>query len=341
MTVVATIPARGGSKGVIKKNIRLLKGYPLIAYSIAAAKLAKSIDRVIVSTDSEEIAEIAKSFGAEVPFLRPSEFARDDSPDNEHIIHTIEWFEKNEGKAPDTLVHLRPTTPLRDPQTINDAVLKFNDNSKATSLRSAHVCPITPQKTVLLSDDGFFTSFTADGMDEINKCRQSFPIVYLPNGYVDIISVNHVKKTGRLHDQVLSFIVPQVTDIDTIDDFKRAVTDLQNSVIYNYLEENFKRKIYCFDLDGTLCTNTDGKYNEAVPFMERIAKVNKIHDEGNRVIIDTARGSVTKKDWNDLTKSQLKTWGVKYDELRVGHKVTADIYIDDKGIEAGSFFEEN
>ena len=95
-TVFAIIPARGGSKGVIKKNSKCFGGHPLIAYSIIAAKLCPSIDRVIVSTDSVEITEIAKRYGAEVPFLRPEAYAQDHSPDLDFIKHALDWFDRHE-----------------------------------------------------------------------------------------------------------------------------------------------------------------------------------------------------------------------------------------------------
>ena len=134
----AIIPARGGSKGVPKKSIALLCGFPLIAYSIAAAKLSKKIERVIVSTDSEEMAEVARSFGAETPFMRPAEFARDTSPDIEFVEHAISWFQKNESSVPEFLVHLRPTTPLRIPEDIDRAIEMLAKHKDATSLRSGY-----------------------------------------------------------------------------------------------------------------------------------------------------------------------------------------------------------
>lgn len=97
--------------------------------------------------------------------------------------------------------------------------------------------------------------------------------------------------------------------------------------------------IYCFDLDGTLCTNTNGNYENALPYTQRIKFVNNLYDEGNTILIDTARGSTTKIDWYDLTKKQLKNWGVKYNTLRVGIKLNADIFIDDKGINDNDFFK--
>ena len=116
---ICIIPARGGSKGVPGKNIRDVGGFPMIAYSIIASKLSKNIERTIVSTDSQEIADIALKYGAEVPFLRPEKFARDDSKDIEFFQHAIDWFSENEGYVPNYWVQLRPTTPLRESSIID------------------------------------------------------------------------------------------------------------------------------------------------------------------------------------------------------------------------------
>ena len=99
-------------------------------------------------------------------------------------------------------------------------------------------------------------------------------------------------------------------------------------------------KNYCFDLDGTLCTNTDGDYINAKPILSRIKKLNELHENDNKIIIDTARGSTTGIDWYELTKTQLNEWGVNYHNLRVGVKLNADIFVDDKGINDKLFFNE-
>ena len=96
--------------------------------------------------------------------------------------------------------------------------------------------------------------------------------------------------------------------------------------------------IYCFDLDGTICTNTNGVYEEASPHYDRISMINHLYDDNHRIIIDTARCATTKINWEELTKTQLETWGVKYHEVRLGHKLNADIFVDDKGIDDVSFF---
>jgi hypothetical protein len=98
---------------------------------------------------------------------------------------------------------------------------------------------------------------------------------------------------------------------------------------------------YCFDLDGTLCTNTNGDYSNSVPFYDRIEKVNILYNLGNKIIINTARGSSTEIDWFEMTENQLNQWNVKYHQLFVGKKIEADLFIDDKGISDIDFFKNN
>lgn len=241
--IIAIIPARGGSKGVPGKNIKKLMGYSLIAYSIAASRLAKKIDRVIVSTDSTEIAEIAESFGAEVPFMRPAELAQDKSTDLEFIEHAINWFGDNEGTVPEYLVHIRPTTPLRIPELIDDAIMKMIANPNATSLRSVHEIRESPYKLFGIKNDFLEGLFPDDPRPEYyNLPRQNFPPVYQPNGYVDIIKSETVLKLKSLHGpKILSFITPDVGEIDTIDDFNyiEYMFHKKHYEIYDYLQNHY------------------------------------------------------------------------------------------------------
>ena len=240
--IIATIPARGGSKGVPNKSIRLVGGHPLIAYSIAAAKLSKKIDRVIVSTDSNEISDIALKYGAEVPFLRPTEFAQDNSSDNQHINHAIDWFEGNEKFTPELFIHLSPTTPLREPKIIDEAIVKFKNTSGADSLRSSHECSESPFKWFMLKDDGFYTGINTDDMELLNRPRQEFQKVYIPNGYVDVLSVKFIKETCKLHGKVVGFITPPCIEIDSEYDFKHLTAEisLNKHVLLDYLNESIK-----------------------------------------------------------------------------------------------------
>ena len=242
--VVALIPARGGSKGVPRKNLQLVQGYPLIAYSIIAAQSAAGIDRVVVSTDSEEIASVARHFGAEVPFLRPSIYAQDNSPDQDFVNHALTWFKENEKTVPDLFVHLRPTTPLREPFLIDQAINKIKQYPQATSLRSAHACSESPFKWFLLKGD-FFSGLNTDDMDFLNNPRQKFPQVYIPNGYVDVLRTKYIEATGHIHGQnVLSFITPSCTEIDVLEDFNRLDFEVQNSIssLIHHLKSNYPCK---------------------------------------------------------------------------------------------------
>ncbi len=120
--ILAIIPARGGSKGIPRKNIRNFVGYPLIAYSIAASLQSELVTRTIVSTDDEEIAAVAREYGAETPFLRPAVFAEDNTTDLPVFEHALNWLVENEDYHPDVVVQLRPTSPIRPPGCVDDAV---------------------------------------------------------------------------------------------------------------------------------------------------------------------------------------------------------------------------
>lgn len=222
-TIYAIIPARQGSKGVINKNIKLLGGHPLIAYSIALAKMTPGISRVIVSTDSEEYAEIAISYGAEIPFLRPVEIANDKSTDLEFFKHCLKWFQEYENIIPDYLMHLRPTTPLRDPSIVLSAIKLFMESTdKLTSLRSGHICPESPFKWFKRNSEGYFTTLLDEqDLEQANRARQDFADIYIPDGYVDIIKSVFILESNKLHgDQVLSFTSPFCTEIDTLNEFE-------------------------------------------------------------------------------------------------------------------------
>ena len=219
--VVAIIPARSGSKGVVDKNIKLLAGHPLIAYSIAAAQLANEINRIIVSTDSIEYASIAREYGAEVPFLRPVEISGDRSGDYEWVRHLLDWMAENEGHVLKYLVHLRPTTPLREPKHIDAAIELMRQNNNATSLRSVHEMSETAYKTVEIDRD--YLKCICSGsfdLDVANQPRQVFPKTYITNGYVDIYKSSYVVKNKKiLGNKVIAYGTPRIFEVDTLEDF--------------------------------------------------------------------------------------------------------------------------
>jgi len=219
--IIAIIPARSGSKGVLDKNIKLLKGRPLLAYSIAAARRAKGVDRVIVSTDSEPYADIAREYGAEVPFLRPARISGDNSTDYEWIKHFLDWMREEDGEVPAYLVHLRPTTPIREVAIIEKAIEFLRQNDDATALRSAHEMSETAYKSVEIDKDYLKCVFSGSfDLDEANKPRQHFPKTYVANGYVDIYKSLYIEKNGKiLGDKVIAYRTPPISEIDTLDDF--------------------------------------------------------------------------------------------------------------------------
>ena len=216
--VYAIIPARGGSKGIPKKNIFLLAGYPLIAYSIAAARLCSRIDRVIISTDSEEIANVGRKYGGEAPFMRPAELAGDLSPDRDFVMHALEWFEKNERAIPEYLVHLRPSTPLRDPALVDEAISTIISNPEATSLRSCHEALESPFKWFMRDENGYIYGFNPDDPRPgySNLPRQLFPAVYIPDGYVDVLRTSFVLNSDDIHgDRLFGYVSPMCYEVDS------------------------------------------------------------------------------------------------------------------------------
>ena len=243
MKIVAFIPARSGSKGVPNKNIRQLGEIPLIAYSILLAKMVDEIDRIIVSTDSEEYALIAKEFGAEVPFLRPKSISGDKSTDFEAFKHCINWLEENENYKPDLIFHFRPTTPLRSPSIIKDA-LKMVIEYPCTSLRSGHKAIESPFKWFLKDKEGYFKGIQENiDSEKVNMPRQDFPDVYIPDGYVDIIKTDTIIEQGNLHgNRMLVFESPMCYEIDTEEDYKFLDYKIKNetSPIINY-HNNLKK----------------------------------------------------------------------------------------------------
>jgi CMP-N,N'-diacetyllegionaminic acid synthase len=218
--VVALIPARSGSKGVPHKNVRPLGGYPLLAWSVAACLRSSGIGRTIVSSDSEEYAQTARAFGAEAPFLRPADISADSSVDYDFIVHALDWLAAG-GEEPEFIVHIRPTTPFRDPGLVDDAIRAFRSTSGYTALRSVHEMPESAYKTFEV-DGGILKRVGAEGtaLDAANNARQQFPPTYCANGYVDVLSTPFIRETHLIHgDRVMAYVTPPVVEVDTEEDF--------------------------------------------------------------------------------------------------------------------------
>lgn len=219
--IIALIPARGGSKGLPRKNILLFAGKPLIAWTIEQALASNYLDRVIVSTDDNEIADVSKSYGADVPFIRPKELATDDAKAIDVISHTIDYLLKHDGPF-DILLLLQPTSPLRTSQDIENAIaLLFAKKAKAV----VSVCEAKhhPYWSNTLPEDGCMKDFIR--LDILNKNRQELPIFYRLNGAIYLTYCDYLKKdSGFFGDRTYAYIMPpeRSIDIDTKVDFRLA-----------------------------------------------------------------------------------------------------------------------
>jgi len=189
---IAVIPARGGSRGIPRKNIARLAGKPLIAYSIKYSLDCPQIARTIVSTDDSEIADIARKHGAEVPFLRPPELARDDTPDYPVFTHVLEWLREHENYTPELVVHLRPTSPLRPPGLIEKAVAMMMRDTVADCLRTVYETPITPYKMWRMEGKYLKPFAKLEGKESYNMPRQDLPEVFWHNGVLDVIRASTI-----------------------------------------------------------------------------------------------------------------------------------------------------
>ena len=229
VTTVAIIPARGGSKGIPKKNIFPLAGKPLIAHSIEDSLNCSQIQRTLVSTDDPEIAEVARSFGAEVPFMRPSELAQDETPDLPVFLHALKWIQAQEGNLPDLVIHLRPTTPLRPPGLIEKGIQMMADDPKADCVRSIREPPQSPYKMWRIEGE-YLKPFIKLGDDEsYNFPRQKLPPVYYHDGLLDVIRTSTIMEknsvTGtralplKINESFLVVDIDQPVDIVTAEVF--------------------------------------------------------------------------------------------------------------------------
>jgi len=230
-SVLAIIPARGGSKGVPRKNIKDLCGKPLIVWTIEQALKSKYIDRLIVSTEDKEIAEISRKHGAEVPFLRPIELAQDDTPGIEPLLHCINWLKNNENYYPDYVCTLQCTSPFRKSIHIDEALEKLI-REKADSIIGVCESEISPywMKNI---ENGRLVDFV-NGSHKYTR-RQDLPIVYRLNGAIYIGKTDIlVNNRSWYTDNTLPYIMSQEDsiDIDTMMDFKLAEIIMKEKLKY-------------------------------------------------------------------------------------------------------------
>lgn len=219
--ILAIIPARGGSKRLPGKNIKLLAGKPLIAWTIEAALESKMFDHVFVSTDCGEIAKVSKKYGAEVPFLRPAELASDIATTNDVVTHLIEWFELEYMQKVSTIAILQPTSPLRNAQHIQEAFEVIKDKyAKAVISVCELEHPI--QFCNKLALDGSMDGFIYP--KNIQRTQDLEPY-YRLNGAIYLFNREYVNKLDEIYnDGTYSYLMESKLsiDIDTEDDFELA-----------------------------------------------------------------------------------------------------------------------
>lgn len=213
MSVVGIVPARGGSKSIPRKNLRPFGGHPLIAWTIAAARQALTIERVIVSTDDAEIAEVARRYGAEVPFLRPPEFALDDTPDLPVFTHALGWLATHLTRV-ELVVHLRPTSPLRADGLIDEGVARLRGNARADCVRAVTETTMTPYK-MWRPAEGLLRPLLDDaGPEAFNAPRQALPKVLWQTGQVDVIRAATIERGSMTGNSIAPLEVDPATAID-------------------------------------------------------------------------------------------------------------------------------
>ncbi|MGB8982443.1 MAG: acylneuraminate cytidylyltransferase [Anaerolineales bacterium] len=263
---LALIPARGGSKGIPRKNIRSFAGYPLIAWSIAAAKQAQCVTRVIVSTDDPEIAAVARAHGAETPFLRPAELSQDNTTDLPVFEHALAWLAEHEGYRPEVLIQLRPTSPIRPRDCVDAAVKTLLEHADADCVRGVVPAGQNPHKMWRFAGEGrpLRSLLEVPGIAEpYNAPRQILPPVYWQTGHIDAIRVATIEQKKSLTGDVIYPLVidPRYTvDIDNLSDWAKyealAASGLE-MVVPGRMKRSMPERIDLIicDFDGVLTDN--------------------------------------------------------------------------------------
>lgn len=223
MNIYTIIPARGGSKSIPLKNVKLLNGRPLIEYSIQYSLACSLVNHTIVSTDSPEIAAIAKACGAEVPFLRPEFLAQDLTPDFPVFEHALKTLENLSNEKIDLIILLRPTSPLRPPQLIEKGIQLMKDFPTANSIRTIAKSSEHPYRQWKLNSD-FMVGYETEIHESYNIPRQELPPVYFQTGDLEIVRRETLLNGSISGKNILPLIILQdeMVDIDDMKDWVKA-----------------------------------------------------------------------------------------------------------------------
>ena len=299
--ILALIPARGGSKGIPRKNIRDFAGYPLIAWSIAAGLQAHTVNRVIVSTDDNEIAAVAREHGAETPFMRPHELAQDRTNDMPVFEHALKWLEDIESYKPDIVVQLRPTSPIRPKDCVDSAVRTLIENSDADSVRGIVPAGQNPHKMWRFSgyDKPMKPLLEVEGMSEpYNAPRQILPPIYWQTGQIDAIRTSTITRKHSLTGSVVYPLVIDArytVDIDTSEDWAKSealvYSGLEMVTPNKRLQRSMPQKIDLIvcDFDGVITDNrvwVDQDGNESIAaYRSDSLRIREMRELGVEVMI--------------------------------------------------------
>ncbi|TZE82175.1 cytidylyltransferase domain-containing protein [Calorimonas adulescens] len=214
-TILALIPARGGSKGIPRKNLRHLSGKPLISYAIEAALQAGFFDKIIVSTDDINIADVSKKYGAEVPFIRPEVLATDEAKGIDVVLHAMRWLEDHNEKF-DLLMLLQPTSPLRNSEDIKNALNLFFEKN-ADAIVSVCEAEHSPLWMNTLREDLCMKDFI--DKEVLDKNRQELKTYYRLNGAIYLAKWDYIKQCNSFYgDKTYAYIMPKERSVDVDDE---------------------------------------------------------------------------------------------------------------------------
>jgi CMP-N-acetylneuraminic acid synthetase len=224
--VLAIVPARGGSKGIPRKNLVPLLGRPLLWWSVRAGLDAATVTRTIVSTDDAEMADAAADAGAEVPFLRPAELAGDTVLDLPVFEHALRTLAASEGYAPDLVVHLRPTSPLRPPGLVDEGVRTLAADPAADSLRAVTPPANNPYKMWRIVDGVLVPLVETDIHEQYNQPRQALPPSYWQTGTLDVMRAATVLDLGSMTGRrILPLVIDPDLAVDIDDPLSLALAE--------------------------------------------------------------------------------------------------------------------
>ncbi len=332
--ILAVVPARGGSKGVATKNLRPVLGVPLVVRAGQIAAELDWVDRAVCSTDHGGITRAAHDAGLETPFFRPPELSGDRVGDLEVLTHALRETEADDGTRYDVVVMLQPTSPLRRPEHVTATVDRLiADDLDAVWTVSPTDPKSHPLKQLVLDSEGRMQLFDERGADIV--ARQQLAPVYHRNGAAYAITRDCLLEQGSiLGERAAAVVIDEpMCSIDTVEDFLTCEQVLRDRIAAGEAPPPAPRPdklTFVVDIDGVLAGITQGNdYTKSQPLRDHIEMVNALAEAGHRIVLFTARGSATGRDWSEHTRKQMDSWGVRYDDLRLG-KPSADYYIDDR-----------